>query len=169
MKSSFPTNLLGRDTAVKMGLVGRVDGLELFNCVFWDIGLLNCSLVKIELQPVAAPYSITTPQCIPFPLLPRVEEELKRMQLLGIIEDVQECAPIVPVLKEDKMVKICVDLTKLNKAVRHERFMLLTLEDIAPKLFGETVFSTMDASSGFMQIPLDASSRKLPTFITPEG
>ena len=108
-----------------------------------------------------------------FPILPQVEEELKRMQSLGIIEEVKEAtdwsAPMVPVMKKNKKPRICVDLTKLNKAVKRERFMLPTLEDVAPNLSGATVFSTIDASSGFWQIPLDASSRRLTTFITPVG
>ncbi|EDO38514.1 predicted protein [Nematostella vectensis] len=41
-------NLLGRETACKMGLVQRV-GEVLFD-VFGDIGLLNCAPVKIELR-----------------------------------------------------------------------------------------------------------------------
>lgn len=44
-----------------------------------------------------------------------------------------------------------------------------TLEDIAPKLAGAKVFSTLDASCGFWQIPLDAASQKLTTLITPMG
>ncbi|KAK7925258.1 hypothetical protein WMY93_007568 [Mugilogobius chulae] len=102
-----------------------------------------------------------------------VEEELKRMESLGIIEEVKEatdwCAPMVPVIKKNKKPRICVDMKKLNKAVKRERFILPNLEDIAPKLSGATVFSTVDASSGFWQIPLDESSRKLTTFITPVG
>ena len=47
--------------------------------------------------------------------------------------------------------------------------MLPYLEDISPKLAGATVFSTLDASSGFFQIPLDKESMKLTTFITPFG
>lgn len=62
-----------------------------------------------------------------------------------------------------------MDFTKLNKAVKRERFILPTLEDIAPQLSGATVFSTVDASSGFWQIPLDTECRKLTTFITPVG
>lgn len=138
--------------------------------VFGNIGLLNCEPVKIELRPDTEPYSIVTPRRIPFPILPQVEEELKRMQSLGIIEEVKEatdwCAPMVPVIKKNKKPQICVDLTKLNKAVKRERFILPTLEDIAPKLSGATVFSTVEASSGFWQIPLDERSRKLTTFIT---
>lgn len=76
---------------------------------------------------------------------------------------------MVPVIKKNKKSRICVDLTKLNKAVKRERFMLPTLEDIAPKLSRATVFSTVDEVSGFWQISLDASSMKLTTFITPVG
>lgn len=173
MSGPFTTNLLGRKTAIKMGLVRRVNGLESYDDIFGDIGLLKCEPVKIELRPDAQPYSIATPRRIPFPILPQVEEELKRMQSLGIIEEVKDatdwCAPMVPVIKKNKKPRICVDLTKLNKAVKRERFILPNLEDIAPKLSGATVFSTMDASSGFWQIPLDESSRKLTTFITPVG
>lgn len=122
-----------------MGLVLRVDELEC-DSVFGDIGLLNCKPVKIELRDDAQPYSITTPRRVPFPLLTKVEQELARMQSLGIIEEVREatdwCAPMVPVVKKNGKVRICVDLKRLNEAVRRERFILPTLEDVAPKLSG---------------------------------
>lgn len=77
---------------------------------------------------------------------------------------------MVPVEKRNKeQVRVCVDLKHLNKAVKTERYILPTLEDIAPNLAGAKVFSTLDASCGFWQIPLDASSQKLTTFITPMG
>ncbi|XP_062593536.1 uncharacterized protein K02A2.6-like [Saccostrea cucullata] len=47
--------------------------------------------------------------------------------------------------------------------------MLPNLDDIAPKLCKATVFSKLDASSGFHQIPLDPESCHLTTFITPFG
>lgn len=50
MKGPFTTNLLGRRTAIEMGLVRRVRSLESFEDVFGDIGLLKCYPVKIELQ-----------------------------------------------------------------------------------------------------------------------
>ena len=125
MSGPFISNLFGGDTATKMGLVHRVSGVETFEDVFGDIGLLDCDPVKIELQPDARPYSIASPRRIPFPILPQVEEELKRMQSLGIIEEVKEapdwCVPMVPVMKKNKKPRICVDLTKLNKDVKRER------------------------------------------------
>ena len=154
----------------------RVDGMDtvMLSDVFGDIGLLMCDPVKIELKTDCEPYSLTTPRRIPFPLLPKVEAELRRMLALGIIEEVTEpsdwCAPMVPVEKKNKeQVRVCVDLKRLNKAVKRERYILPTLEDIAPKLVGAKVFSTLDASCGFWQIPLDAASQKLTTFLTPMG
>ena len=159
-----------------MGLVTRVNEINssLLGDVFGEIGLLNCEPVKIELTNDAEPYSANTPRRVPFPLLPRVEKELKRMLNLGIIEEVTEptdwCAPMVPAPKRNKdEVRVCVDLKRLNKGVKRERYILPTLDDITPKLAGAKVFSTLDASSGFWQIPLDPSCQKLTTFITPMG
>ena len=47
--------------------------------------------------------------------------------------------------------------------------MLSTLDDIAPTLTGSTLFSKLDASSGFYQFPLHKDSCELTTFITPMG
>ena len=103
----------------------------------------------------------------------QVEEQLKRMEEAGVIERVtgptEWCAPMVPVQKSKDKLRICVDPRKLNSAVTRARFVLPTLEDVAPKLAGAQYFSKLDASSGFWQIPLHRESAKLTTFITPFG
>ena len=176
IKGPFAQNLLGGGVVKRMGLVKRVNAVntEVFSDIFGEMGLLKCDLVRIELKPDAEPYVTATSRRVPFPLLPKVEAELKRMLALGVIGHVTEptdwCAPIVSAEKKNKdEVRVCVDLKRLNKAVKWERYMLPTLEDITPKLAGAKVFSSLDASSGFWQIPLDPSSQKLTTFITPMG
>ena len=54
-------------------------------------------------------------------------------------------------------IRICVDLKRLNENVKHEKFILPTLDDILPKLAKSTVFSSLDAESGFWQIPHDGT------------
>lgn len=76
---------------------------------------------------------------------------------------------MVPVPKSNGQVRICVDLQRLNKAVKREHLVLPTLDDIAPNLAGSTVFSSLDAESGFWQIPLEKDSQELTTFVSPFG
>ena len=76
---------------------------------------------------------------------------------------------MVPVMKKGGGVRICVDLKKLNRAVKKERYMLPTVEDVMHKLKGSTVFTKLDATSGFWQLPLDDETAKLTTFMTPFG
>ena len=67
------------------------------------------------------------------------------MEEAGIIERVtgptEWCATMVPVQKSNGKLRICVDLRKLNSAVNRARFVLPTLEDVAPKLVSAQYFS----------------------------
>ena len=74
---------------------------------------------------------------------------------------------IVP--KKDGGVRIYTDYKKLNDAIKRERYVLPTVKDILHKLKGSTIFSKLDATSGFWQIPLDDESAKLTTLISPFG
>ena len=95
------------------------------------------------------------------------------MEETGIIERVTEpkewCAPRVSVQKSNGKLRICVDLRRLNSAVKLSRLVLPTLEDIAPKLAGTRYFSKLDTSSGLWQIPLHSDIAKFTTFMTPFG
>ena len=107
------------------------------------------------------------------PLLPKVKKELDRLETLGVIKRVTEptewCAPIVVVPKQNDKVRICVDYTHLNQAVKRERHQLPTVESVLAQMAGATVFSKLDANCGFHQIRLTDESKPLTTFITPFG
>lgn len=162
-------NLLSRSVGVRLGLIQHIEEVS----VFGELGLLKGDPIKIVLKENAKPYSVVAPRRIPIPLLPKVEEELKRMEENGIIERVTEptewVAPMVPVIKPNGKVRICVGLTKLNENVKREKFILPTTDSILHKLAGSKVYTTLDAASGFWQMALDEESSKLTTFITPNG
>ena len=103
----------------------------------------------------------------------KVKEEIERMLQLDVIEPIDEptewCSPIVVVPKADGRVRICVDPTKLNQAVRREVYQMPTVEEILGSLTEGSVFSKLDAISGFHQIVLNPESAKLTTFITSFG
>ena len=129
--------------------------------------------VKISLKGKAEPHCVTAARRVPFPLMGAVKAELQRMLDCGVIHKVTEatdwCAAMVPVRKKNGQVRICVDLKRLNQEVRREHFTLPSINDIAPKLAGSQYFSTLDAASGFWQIPLEEKSQLLTTFMTPVG
>ena len=163
-------NLLARDTAVEMRLVKRIQQVKA-TAVYQ--GTMKTDPVKVHLRDDAVPHAVHTTRRVPLPLLPKVQAELQRMEEHGVIVKVTQptewCAPMVPVLKPTGAVRICVGLQKLNENLKRETYQLPTTDETLAKLAGSTVFTSLDAASGFWQIPLHEESRILTTFITPFG
>ena len=83
-----------------------------------------------------------------------VENELQRLETLGIIKPVKSsnwAAPIVPVLKPDrKSIRICCDYKlTTNKALRLEQYPLPKVEDLFSTLAGGITFTKLDMSQAY--------------------
>jgi hypothetical protein len=162
-------NLLSRGMSKALGLVQRIDSI--FGPL--DGPPVDCRPVRIRIREDAEPYSCSAPRRVPLPLIDKVKAELNKMKELGIIEEVKEatdwCAPMVPVQKKNGQIRICTDFKRLNDAIKRERYTLPTIDDMLHKLAGSNMFSKLDATSGFWQLPLDPETAKLTTFISPSG
>ena len=92
------------------------------------------------------------------------------MEAQGVISKVQQptpwCAGMVVVKKKNGGVRIYINLKPFNQCVLREHHPLLKVDDILGQLTGATVFSKVDANSGFWQVPLAEKSRLFITFIT---
>ncbi len=78
---------------------------------------------------------------MPIPLENKIKEELERMERMGVISRIEQptewCVPaMVPVVKPNGQIRICVDLTKLNEAVCRERHILPSVEQSLAQLNG---------------------------------
>ena len=95
------------------------------------------------------------------------------MERMGVISKINTstdwCAGMVVVPKQSGDVRICVDLKSLNKNVLREPHPMPKVDDTLALLAGATIFSKLDANSGFWQIPIAPESQPLTTFITPLG
>ena len=95
------------------------------------------------------------------------------MEGLGVISHVSEPTPwraaMVVVPKPSGTVRIYVDMKPLNDNVLQEVHPMPKVDTTLAQLTGATMFSKLDANSGFWQIPLAKESRLLTTFITPYG
>lgn len=174
--------LLGQPAIEALGLVSRVQNItggaqskvtqNPIEPLFEGLGKLE-GPYTIVLEENAQPHAISTHRRVPIPLMPAVQEELSCMEKQGVTTRVHQptdwCAGMVVVLKKNGKVRICVDLTKLNKSVKRERHPMPAVEQTLAQLAGAKVFSKLDANSGFWQIPLSAESALLTTFMTPFG
>lgn len=110
---------------------------------------------------------------IPFHVREDVEKELQRLEKLDIIEKVEGptpwVSPIVIVPKKSGEVRICVDMREANKAIKREKHLMPTIDDLIADLNGATHFSTLDLSSGYHQLELAPKSRYVTTFSTHVG
>ena len=84
-----------------------------------------------------------------------VKEELDRMVEQSVISAVREptecCSGVVPVLKPNWKVRVCIDLTELNRAVAREVHPMKDVDENLAKLQGSVIYSKLDANSGFWQ------------------
>ena len=112
----------------------------------------------------------TRPYQIPFKLHRKVVKELQEMEAAGFIEPSTSpyCSPMVVVEKGDK-IRLCGDYRRLNAVVKFEAEPMANQEAIFSRLAQARIFSKLDLSKGFFQIPLDPSSRAYTAFATPLG
>ena len=78
--------------------------------------------------------------------------ELDQMMYGGIIEPVEELEWINPMVVQDKKtgeVRICVDLSKLKDACRHDPFPTLFTDEVLEGVDGQEMYSFTDGFSGY--------------------
>jgi hypothetical protein len=160
----------------KLDLIQRIDvvqdaTLTQFADVFQGLGNMEDTYTirtDSSIQPV-----IHAPRKVPAALREQLMKELQRMEAEKVIEKVDHptdwVSSLVIVEKHGGGLRICLDPRDLNKAIKREHYQLPTIEEIASRLSGSTVFSVLDANSAFWQIRLDEASRDLTTFNTPFG
>ena len=90
---------------------------------------------------------------------------MEQMQIISRVDEPTEwCAGIVVSPKANGKVRICVDLTNLNENIPREFHPPPSVDHT--QLAQATVFSQLDANSGFWQIGLSLESAKRTTFVT---
>ena len=142
---------------------------------FTGIGKLKNIQCKLHedktVQPIALPH-----RRIPFHVRKKVENELDKLLRLDIIEPVYNepnpwVSPIHVVEKPHRPgeIRMCVDMRNVNTAIKRERHITPTIDDILAQVNGSTVFSKLDLNAGYHQIELAPESRHLTVFSTHKG
>ena len=179
-------DLMGRDwmselvVTLKLGDVHALEGesalhevLDKHSSVFTEgLGCLKGTEVKLNVDGNALPKFFKS-RTVPLALKGKVEEELDKLESMGIISPVQFsrwAAPIVPVMKQNGGVRICGDYkVTINQANLTDSYPLPRVDELLANLSGGKYFSKLDMSQAYLQLPLDEESKELVTVNTPKG
>ena len=110
-------------------------------------------------------------------MIARVEDELDKLEKQGVWEKVQYsewAAPIVTVLKDPRdpagPIRICGDYKlTVNKVAPLDNYPVPSVTDQLATLNGGVVFSKLDLSQAYQQLPLEEGTRELLTISTHRG
>ena len=148
-----------------------------FSTVFdGEVTVMEGETFTISLMEGAKPFCVKAPRTIPFAYRDKLKKELDQLLQQGIITPVSEptewCAPVVVAPKKDTdRIRLCVDLSKLNRYVRREKYQSPTPAEAVADIAAEEAkfFTVLDAKKGYHQCPLAEASQLMTTFITPFG
>ena len=97
-----------------------------------------------------------------------VEEQIRNLLEQGMIEESTSywASPIVPVLKPNGSIRVCIDYRRLNAVTNKLEYYMPMLKDVLEKVGACKIVSKLDMSQGFHQIEVDQRSREYTTFVT---
>ncbi|XP_022783269.1 uncharacterized protein K02A2.6-like [Stylophora pistillata] len=169
-------SILGWKSCLDLGLIKRIYRLEEENLesdyadVFEGSGEIKGVQYKIQID-LNATRVVHPPRRVPVALREPLREELQRMEKLGVIKKCTEPTAwvhsLVVAKKKNNKLRVCMDPSDLNRAVRREHFPMQTVEDMISGMPSAKVFNVLDANHGFWQVKLATYSNKLATFNTP--
>lgn len=174
--------LISLGTAKSLGLISVVYAVpsapsiaEQYADLFTGLGKLKRTTCTLHVDPNVSPVAHQHRR-IPFHVRKQTEKELERLQTLDIIEPVQGeptpwVSPIQVVKKpnSENGIRICVDMRAPNRAIKRERHVTPTIDDIIQKVNGAKFFTKLDLNAGYHQIELSEESRPLTVFSTHVG
>ncbi|KAG7302949.1 hypothetical protein JYU34_012943 [Plutella xylostella] len=162
-------NLLGKDTATKLGVLRIGLAINAIDGTFPKFRGVQIHIpIDTSVKPVSQPC-----RRVPIPLEAKINKKIQELIDTDITEPVDGpsdwISPLVPVLKGDGDVRICVDMRRANLAIIREKYPLPTMEQLLPKFRNAKVFSKLDLKNSFHQLELSQDSRYITTFICSHG
>ena len=170
--------LLSSNTCLKLGIFSNKAIVSNINNVcqipkdlFEGIGNMKDYEQNIVLNKDATPKYFAPRRVSPI-IAEKIRLQLKKLEDEGIIKksfNSEWASPLVPVLKKNGDIRLCVDFRYLNSYLKRDFYQLPTIEDLLITLSGSKYFSSLDARSGYHQIPISEDSQHLLTFTSPFG
>ena len=122
-------------------------------------------LVRNAVPIKQSPYPLSPPKLV------AMHKQMAELVRQGWVEPSASLwgAPVLFVPKKNGAWRMCVDFRDLNAVTIDDSYPLPRLEVLLHHSANATVFSKLDLASGFHQIEVDPTSRKMTAFRLPEA
>lgn len=142
---------------------------EVFSKNGEDLGLTHLTEHSIETgdsRPFKQP-----PHRVPAAFAGEDKKAIEKLQRQGVIRPSSSpwASPIVLVHKKDGTVRFCTDYRWLNQCTKKDAFPIPRTEDCLDAVAGASLFSTMDITSAYHQIPVRQEDIPKTAFVTKYG
>ena len=137
-----------------------------------ELGELRNYTASLRVGPNTKPIFCKAPH-VSYALWEKVDQELDRLESLGLIGPIQYSeweAPIVAVLKTDQSIRLCGDYKlTMNKCTNLDSYPIPKIEDLYIKLIQQRKFTKLDLRSVFLQVQPLKDSKKFLMINTPRS
>lgn len=125
---------------------------------------------EIPLQPHAVPVA-QRPRRLSPSERQEVRDEINYLLSQGLIETSTSpwASPIVKARRKNGRLRLAIDYRRLNSLTINSHYPLPVIEDLLDRLSNAKFFSTLDAKSGYWQMPLHSEDCYKTAFVTPDG
>lgn len=121
-----------------------------------------------SIKPVQQPF-----RKIPIALEDKVEEKVCELLKMDIIEPLEHpptwLSPVVPVLKENGQVRLCVDMRRANVAIKKGFYAFESIDDLIFTIKKPFKLSKIDMSNAYYLFELHHDSRDITAFAVKSG
>ena len=144
--------------------------LDVFALSYEDMSGLDSSIVHhhLPILPYARPVKKKLRRLHPRWSL-QVKEEIHKILSVGflsVVEYPEWMANVVPVLKKDGKVRVCVDFRDLNKVSPKDEFPLPHIDMLVDSTAGHSMLSFMDGFSSYIKIMMAPEDMEKTSLIT---
>lgn len=165
-------SLLGDETAKQLNVLKIGYNVGSIQDVSVAFPKIKGVIVEIPVNPDVKPVQQTYRRA-PFALEDKIAEKLQYLLNQDIIERVKQpsawVSPIVPVVKDNGEIRLCIDMRRANQAVIRETHPLPIVEELFGGINGAVRFSKLDIREAYHQVEISERSREITTFITKQG
>ena len=132
------------------------------------VGRMKDVELRLDIDESVTP-AVQSTRRIPFSQRKAVESKIGELLKEGIIEKVEGHTPglsPIHVVRQADKVRMVVDMTVANRAIRRSRRTLPTPEEMHCEISGSQYFTKLDMNSAYHQITLAPESRNITAFTT---